>query len=118
MDDDCAPRGAVRLRVRCRLINLPFAKDLHFLEHWLEPSLFGHEAELAVSGATKWGLGVVAVAVGLVAIVSAFAVYLRGRGDPANIERDVLAEGWHRRFELRSVLRWPRPTPVRPGSLV
>ena len=76
-------------------INLPFAKDLHFLEHWLEPSLFGHEAELAVSSATKWGLGIVAVAVGLLAIVAAFAVYRGGRGRPDDIEREVLAEGWY-----------------------
>jgi NADH-quinone oxidoreductase subunit L len=77
------------------LINLPFAKDLHFLEHWLEPSLFGHEAELTASAATKWALAAAAVAVGLVAIVTAFAVYRGGRGNPANIEREVLADGWH-----------------------
>ena len=77
------------------LLNLPFTKDLHFLEHWLEPSLFGHEAELTASTFTKWALAVIAVVVGLVAIVTAFAVYRGGRSNPATIEREILAEGWH-----------------------
>ncbi len=76
-------------------LNLPFTKDLHFLEHWLEPSLFGNEAKVAATAGTKWILGVVAVAVGAVAIVAAFGVYLRGRADPAQIERRVLADGWY-----------------------
>ena len=76
-------------------LNLPFTSDLHFLEHWLEPSLFGHEAEITASAATKWVLALVAVSVGLVAIVIAFAVYLRGRGRPAQIEHDLLANAWY-----------------------
>ena len=76
------------------VLNLPFTKDLHFLEHWLEPSLFGHEAEITASASTKWLLALVAVAVGLVAIVTAFAVYLRGKGNPDAIEQPVLAEAW------------------------
>jgi NADH-quinone oxidoreductase subunit L len=76
-------------------LNLPFTKDLHFLEHWLEPSLFGHEAELTASAATKWVLALVAVTVAVVAIVAAFRVYLRGRGRPATIEREVLAHAWY-----------------------
>ncbi len=76
-------------------INLPFSTDLHFLEHWLEPSLFGHESELTATAGTKWLLAIVAVAVGLVAIVGAFAVYLRGRVDPARIELRPLANAWY-----------------------
>ncbi len=76
-------------------LNLPFTKDLHFLEHWLEPSLFGHEAEVTSSAGTKWLLAVIAVTVALLAILSAFAVYLRGRRDPATIERPVLANAWY-----------------------
>jgi NADH-quinone oxidoreductase subunit L len=75
-------------------LNLPFSTDLHFLGHWLEPSLFGHEAELAATTGVKWTLAGVAVAVGLIAIASAFAVYLRGRADPRVIEQPVLAKGW------------------------
>ena len=75
-------------------INLPFTSDLHFLGHWLEPSLFGHEAELTASAGTKWVLAVIAVLVGVVAIAAAFSVYLRGRSDPAGIEREPLARAW------------------------
>jgi NADH-quinone oxidoreductase subunit L len=76
-------------------LNLPFTKDLHFLEHWLEPSLFGHEAEVTSSAGTKWLLAIIAVTVALIAILSAFAVYLRGRRDPATIERPILANAWY-----------------------
>ncbi len=68
-------------------LNLPFTKDLHFLEHWLEPSLFGNEAKLAVSSAGKWGLAVIAIVSAVGAIGAATAVYLRGRVAPALIER-------------------------------
>ncbi|MGI9598264.1 MAG: NADH-quinone oxidoreductase subunit L [Acidimicrobiales bacterium] len=76
-------------------LNLPFTSDLHFLEHWLEPSLFGHETEITAGAATKWLLAVVAVAGGLVAIAGGFAVYLRGRLDPAQIESRTLANAWY-----------------------
>ncbi len=72
-------------------LNLPFSKDLHFLEHWLEPSLFANEHELTVATGMKWVLAAVAIAVGLVAIVAAFAVYLQGRIEPEVIEKPGLA---------------------------
>ncbi len=75
-------------------LNLPFTSDLHFLGHWLEPSLFGNEAHLTSPSSTKWVLAVIAITVGLVAIAAAFAVYLRGRRDPATIEARTLAHGW------------------------
>ena len=76
-------------------LNLPFTSDLHFLGHWLEPSLFGNEVEVAAGAGTKWALAIVAIAVGLVAIVAAVAVYLRGRFDPARIESRTLLHGWY-----------------------
>ncbi len=72
-------------------LNLPFSKDLHFLEHWLEPSLFANEHELTVATGLKWVLAAVAIAVGLVAIAAAFAVYLQGRVKPEVIEKPGLA---------------------------
>ncbi len=75
-------------------LNLPFAKSLHVLEHWLEPALFGHETHLELSGTAKFGLAAVAVAVGVVGIVTAGAVYLRGRGDRSMIEQPLLADAW------------------------
>ncbi len=76
-------------------LNLPFTKDLHFLEHWLEPSLFGNEAKLAATAGTKWALAIVAIAVGAVAITAAFLVYRRGRFNPAQIETRTLANAWY-----------------------
>ncbi len=73
------------------LMNLPFAHDLHFLGNWLEPSLFANEVHVTTSTSGKWMLAVVAVLGGLSAIVAAFAVYLRGKGDLAKIERKDLA---------------------------
>jgi NADH-quinone oxidoreductase subunit L len=76
-------------------LNLPFTNDLHFLEHWLEPSLFGNEAKLMVSSAGKWGLALIAVLCAVSAIGAATAVYLRGRIAPGRIERPALAHAWY-----------------------
>ena len=75
-------------------LNLPFTKDLHFLEHWLEPSLFGNEVHSDLSGATKWALGIVAVLGGLAGIVAAVAIYLRGRVPASRVELPILARAW------------------------
>lgn len=75
-------------------LNLPFTKDLHFLEKFLEPSLFGNEAELVGGGATKWAIGLISVALALVGIAAAVVVYLQHRVDPRVVERRELAAGW------------------------
>ncbi len=75
-------------------LNLPFTKELHFLEHWLEPSLFGNEVHVTATANTKIALAIIAVTVGAVAIFAAFSMYLRGKGEPASIERSILANGW------------------------
>ena len=72
------------------VLNLPFTKDLHFLENWLEPSLFGNEHHLTASTTTKWILAAMAIAVGIVAITAAIAVYLRGARRPESIENPNL----------------------------
>ncbi len=77
------------------MLNLPFTSDLHFLQHWLEPSLFGNEVHVTASGGTKIVLAAIAVAAGLVAIAAAFAVYLRGKVDPAAVEKPQLALAVH-----------------------
>ncbi len=76
------------------LLNLPFAKSTHFLEHWLEPSLFGNEHHLSSSGATKWGLAIFAIACAATAIFAAFSVYRNNRVDPSKIELDGMANAW------------------------
>ena len=76
-------------------LNLPFASDLHFLQHWLEPSLFGHEVHVTASASTKWILAVIAVVGGLIAIVASFRVYMAGAGDPSRIEAEGAARAWY-----------------------
>ena len=75
-------------------MNLPFTKDLHFLEHWLEPSLYHNEAHLDFGGGTQWVLAVVAVAGGALGIALAVAVYLRNRFAASKIELPILARAW------------------------
>lgn len=74
------------------VLNLPFTKDLHFLEHWLEPVLEGNERVIDVATATKVGLAVVATLAGLVGIALAVRVYLQHRAKA--VEPAILAEGW------------------------
>jgi NADH-quinone oxidoreductase subunit L len=73
-------------------LNLPFTKDLHFLEHWLEPVLEGNERVLDVATNTKVGLAVVAILAALIGVALAARVYLLHRAKP--VEPAILAEGW------------------------
>ncbi|MDZ7679301.1 MAG: NADH-quinone oxidoreductase subunit L [Acidimicrobiales bacterium] len=75
-------------------LNLPFAKDLHFFGHFLEPSLFGNEAVLSVDTGTKWLVAVLSVALALVGIAVAAAVYLQRRAKAEPFEQRAFAEGW------------------------
>jgi NADH-quinone oxidoreductase subunit L len=77
------------------LLNLPFTKWWHHLEHWLEPSLFGNEAYLSLSGTMKWVLALLAMAGAALGIGIAVATYLQGRVDARRIEQPLFAEGWH-----------------------
>ena len=43
------------------VLQLPFAKSLKFLEHWLEPSLFGNEVHPHLGAGTLWALAAIAV---------------------------------------------------------
>ncbi len=77
------------------LINLPFSKDVEFLDKWLEPVL--EHSGMRVVGASsglKVTLAVIAVIVGGVGIAIAYAVYLKGKADPKKIELPILAQGW------------------------
>jgi NADH-quinone oxidoreductase subunit L len=73
-------------------IQLPFTKDLHFLEDWLHPVLGANEAHIDVATGTKVGLAVVAAIIAVTGIAAAYAIYLRRMRDP--IEPAILAEGW------------------------
>jgi NADH:ubiquinone oxidoreductase subunit 5 (subunit L)/multisubunit Na+/H+ antiporter MnhA subunit len=76
------------------VLNLPFTSDLHLLEHWLEPSLFGNEVHLGLSAAGKWLLAIVAVVGAAAGIVAAVGIYLLGRRDPSMVEKPILADAW------------------------
>ncbi|MFZ9731210.1 MAG: NADH-quinone oxidoreductase subunit L [Ilumatobacteraceae bacterium] len=76
-------------------MQLPFSKDLHFLEHWLEPVV--EESERKISGTwayeNKYVLLGVAIVVALVGIALSLAVYAKRRM-PA-VEPKVLANAWY-----------------------
>ena len=77
------------------VMNLPFAKDLHFLGTWLKPSLFGNEAHLAIGGGAQWLLALVAVVGAAAGIAGAVAVYLRGRLPASLLERPAAARAFY-----------------------
>ncbi len=75
-------------------MQLPFSKDLHFLEKWLEPVVEFGEADIKYSWAyeNKYLLLGVAIVVALAGIALSVAVYAR-RKLPV-IEPQLLAQGW------------------------
>ena len=76
------------------VINLPFVKSTHFLEKWLEPSLYHNEATLGFAGGTKWVLAGVAIVAGLVGIWIAAQFYLKKTAPSKAVELDIFARAW------------------------
>ena len=76
------------------VINLPFVKATHFLEKWLEPSLYHNEATLGFAGGTKWVLAGVAIVAGLVGIWIAVQFYLKKAAPTKAVELDIFARAW------------------------
>ena len=76
------------------LLQLPFTKDLHFLEKWLEPVDEHGEAHITGSWASdnKYLLMLVATVVALAGIALSIAVY--GKKKLPAIEPQLLADGW------------------------
>jgi NADH-quinone oxidoreductase subunit L len=76
-------------------MQLPFTKDLHFLERWLKPVVEGSEASISGTWAyeNKWALLGVAVLVAAVGLVAALAVYARRIMSP--VEPRVFEEAWY-----------------------
>ncbi len=75
-------------------LNLPFTKDLHFLEHWLEPSLLGNEYHVGAGGGTKLMLAVIATICAIGGIVAAWKLYFDKRGGTGPEAPAILAQGW------------------------
>ncbi len=76
-------------------LNLPFSKKTEVIANWLHP-VFGERLhELGISTGSKWALAGTAVALGLIGIAFAVAVFLRGRVDQERLEPAVLRNGWY-----------------------
>jgi len=77
------------------LLQLPFSKDLHFLEHWLEPVVHHSEADIKGTWAydNKYLLLLAAIVVAAIGIAISVAVYAKCKAKP--IEPKVLADGWY-----------------------
>jgi NADH-quinone oxidoreductase subunit L len=75
-------------------MQLPFSKDLHFLEHWLAPVVEGSEAHIGETWAyqNKYVLLGVAVLIAAIGIFAAIAVYAKGKAKP--VEPRVLEQAW------------------------
>ncbi|MGA1031774.1 MAG: NADH-quinone oxidoreductase subunit L, partial [Ilumatobacteraceae bacterium] len=75
-------------------MQLPFSKDLHFLEHWLEPVV--EEAERSISGTwaydNKYVLLLAAIVVAAAGIALSLAVYAKRR--LPTFEPKVLENAW------------------------
>jgi NADH-quinone oxidoreductase subunit L len=76
------------------VLQLPFSKDLHFLEHWLSPVTEFGEHKLS-SGADDllYVLMAIAIAGALIGMAAGIAIYNRGKG--RKIEPTILARGWY-----------------------
>ena len=74
-------------------LNLPINSDTKFLERWLHPVIGENEVHIDVATGTKWALAVGAVALAVVGILAARAIYLKHRVKP--VEPALLAHGWY-----------------------
>ena len=75
-------------------MQLPFSKNLHFLEHWLAPVVEESEAHIGETWAyqNKYVLLGVAVLIAAIGIFAAIAVYAKGKAKP--VEPRVLEQAW------------------------
>lgn len=75
-------------------MQLPFTKETHFLEHWLEPIVHHSEADISGTWAydNKWLLLAFAIVIAVTGIAASVAVYSKKKMTP--IEPQILADGW------------------------
>ncbi len=82
------------LAVVAGVLNLPFSSDVHFLEKWLDPALYGNAAHVPFGGGTKWVLGLIAILGSVGGVWGGVAVYVHQRISPERIERGFFARAW------------------------
>ena len=73
-------------------LNLPFTREVKFLEEWLVPVIGEHHFH--TGGMGIFALAIVATLTSLIGIAAAVVVYLQRKVDPEKIELDVFAKGW------------------------
>ena len=80
------------------VLNLPFTKDLHFLERWLEPSFYfngkSNEFHGLPGGGTKLTLAVIATLCAIGGIAAAWKLYFDKRGGTGPDAPAIMAQGW------------------------
>jgi NADH-quinone oxidoreductase subunit L len=76
------------------VMQLPFSKETHWLEHWLEPVLHHSEANIQGTWAydNKWLLLGLAVVIATAGIAASVAVYAKGKFKA--VEPQLLADAW------------------------
>jgi NADH-quinone oxidoreductase subunit L len=76
------------------VMQLPFSKETHWLEHWLEPVVHHAEADIHESWAynNKWLLLGLAVVIAGAGIAASVAVYAKGKFKV--VEPQILADAW------------------------
>ena len=99
------------------VINLPFVKSTHFLEKWLEPSLYHNEATLGFAGGTKWVLAAVAIVAGLVGIWIAVQFYLKKAAPTRLVEPDIFARAWRYDETIAKIAGGPGRRAFEKGAL-
>ena len=89
------------------VMQLPFSKETHWLEHWLEPVV--HHAEANIKGTwasdNKWLLLALAVVVAFTGIAASITVYAKGKAKP--IEPEILADAWRYDSAIASLVGGP-----------
>jgi len=80
--------------VAAAILNLPFTDDIHYLEKFLDPSLFGNEVHLELSTLSIWLVAIVAAIGALLGLTAAYLVYARQKVDSAKIEQPALRNAW------------------------
>ncbi len=89
------------------VMQLPFSKETHWLEHWLEPVV--HRAEADIKGTwaynNKWLLLGLAIVIAASGIIAAVAVYAKGKFKV--VEPQILADAWRYDSTVSSLVGGP-----------
>lgn len=89
------------------VMQLPFSKETHWLEHWLEPVVHHAEADIHKTWAyeNKWLLLGLAVIIASAGIAASIAVYAKGKFKA--IEPQILADAWRYDSAVSAVVGGP-----------